>query len=387
MNKKSIKIIICLFIILGIFAISKNIYAETLIADRVITVEDIPRENKSNAVILTNDEIKQDIINKDSYCENFTSIGELKDIYISDDNIVKASIIEEGLKISGKKAGEIELEITVPFYKTVYIFGFSKEQYVDSRTIKYKVIVKDKEAEKKEVEDKHNEAIQSDENMKNAWKTIPNKDASATEIDRFIKSDAKFNNGKKINSITDKELLKAWESTIKSSMVDTISRDMYKYTLTAIQDRIYDRKVSDSTLKNLANQMSGAITATETTIDNYEKQILEISKSLGNPRVTNVIFTDVLTDIESYIPNDSDSGNDKVEEKASVILTIITNIGIILSVLMSAIIGVKYMLASIEEKAEYKQEMIPYLIGSALLFGISTIVKILQDIGTNINNT
>lgn len=129
-------------------------------------------------------------------------------------------------------------------------------------------------------------------------------------------------------------------------------------------------------------------------LDNYnnqmseiKKQLLEISRGLGNPRDTNVKFTDVLTNIESYIPNDSDSGNDKVEEKASVILTIITNIGIILSVLMSAIIGVKYMLASIEEKAEYKQEMIPYLIGSALLFGISTIVKILQDIGTNINNT
>ena len=44
------------------------------------------------------------------------------------------------------------------------------------------------------------------------------------------------------------------------------------------------------------------------------------------------------------------------------------------------------MLGSVEEKAEYKKDLVPYFIGAALLFGICTVVKILQSLGDTINN-
>ena len=44
------------------------------------------------------------------------------------------------------------------------------------------------------------------------------------------------------------------------------------------------------------------------------------------------------------------------------------------------------MLGSVEEKAEYKKDLLPYFIGSILLFGICTIVKVLQTLGESINN-
>lgn len=75
-----------------------------------------------------------------------------------------------------------------------------------------------------------------------------------------------------------------------------------------------------------------------------------------------------------------------MESKVGRVLSVITNLGIILSVIMSAVLGVKYMLGSVEEKADYKKDLIPYLIGAALLFGICTIVKILQAVGESINN-
>ena len=58
----------------------------------------------------------------------------------------------------------------------------------------------------------------------------------------------------------------------------------------------------------------------------------------------------------------------------------------VFAILMLAILGIKYMLGSIEEKAEYKKDLIPYFIGAGLLFGITTIVKILQIFGERINN-
>lgn len=112
----------------------------------------------------------------------------------------------------------------------------------------------------------------------------------------------------------------------------------------------------------------------------------EINEIDGKERNTNAPFSDVLDNIDNYKPIDEDPDG-KVEEKVSIILTVITNIGMILAVLMLAIIGVKYMLGSLEERAEYKKDMIPYLIGAFLLFGITTIVKVLQQLGESINNT
>ena len=96
-------------------------------------------------------------------------------------------------------------------------------------------------------------------------------------------------------------------------------------------------------------------------------------------------FDDVLDNIGNYIPTEQDVPSE-IGDMASVVLTVITNIGMILSILILAILGVKYMLGSLEERADYKKDLVPYLIGVGLLFGITTIVKILQQWGQNINN-
>ncbi|MEI3401230.1 MAG: hypothetical protein V8R51_02250 [Clostridia bacterium] len=43
-------------------------------------------------------------------------------------------------------------------------------------------------------------------------------------------------------------------------------------------------------------------------------------------------------------------------------------VGIVLSVVILIILGIKYMMGSAEEKAEYKKTMIPYLIGAVSVF-------------------
>jgi len=97
-------------------------------------------------------------------------------------------------------------------------------------------------------------------------------------------------------------------------------------------------------------------------------------------------FTDVLIDTDYYKPTGgSNAGVAELEMKIGTVLSVITNLGMILSVLISAILGVKYMLASVEEKAEIKSDMIPYLIGACLVFGVCTVVKILQSVGYSFN--
>lgn len=58
------------------------------------------------------------------------------------------------------------------------------------------------------------------------------------------------------------------------------------------------------------------------------------------------------------------------------ILSILAIIGSGLSIIFLIILGIKYMLGSLEEKAEYKKTMMPYVIGAVLVFGASSIASI-----------
>ena len=98
-------------------------------------------------------------------------------------------------------------------------------------------------------------------------------------------------------------------------------------------------------------------------------------------------YTDALTNTDKYTPKDDLSSNDvkKVEDTVGTIIAVITNIGIVLSIVVPAVLGTKYMISSSEEKAEMKEKLVPYFIGAVMLFGICTIVKIIQLLGQEIN--
>ena len=80
----------------------------------------------------------------------------------------------------------------------------------------------------------------------------------------------------------------------------------------------------------------------------------------------------------------SDETNTKMQNIGSTILTIVTNVAMILAVVIIAIIGVKYMMGSIEEKAEYKKTMMPYIVGAILVFGAGAIGKMVVGIGSSL---
>ena len=66
------------------------------------------------------------------------------------------------------------------------------------------------------------------------------------------------------------------------------------------------------------------------------------------------------------------------------IVGIIQVIGIVIAVVVIMVVGIKYMMGSVEEKAEYKKTMIPYVVGCIMVFGISNIVKIIYNIAVKI---
>ena len=87
-----------------------------------------------------------------------------------------------------------------------------------------------------------------------------------------------------------------------------------------------------------------------------------------------------------YKPTPANS-EPEVQEKAGKILGYISNIGTVISVITLIIVGIKYMLGSIEEKAEYKKTMIYYMLGALLLFSATTIPNILYKLTTGLSTS
>ena len=66
------------------------------------------------------------------------------------------------------------------------------------------------------------------------------------------------------------------------------------------------------------------------------------------------------------------------------ILGVIQVIGTVTSVVMLIVIGLKFMLGSVEERAEYKQSLKPYIIGALLLFTGTIIPQIIYEFSKEI---
>ena len=54
--------------------------------------------------------------------------------------------------------------------------------------------------------------------------------------------------------------------------------------------------------------------------------------------------------------------------------------GAVLSVIVAAIIGLKYIFSSLEEKANYKENAIPYVVGIFILASATTIPAMIWDL-------
>lgn len=84
----------------------------------------------------------------------------------------------------------------------------------------------------------------------------------------------------------------------------------------------------------------------------------------------------------SWIP--SVESNSTLTHMVGIILGVIRVIGIIVSVGTLSVIGIKYMLGSVEEKANYKQVMQPWLIGATMVFAITAIPTMIYNVSTNL---
>ena len=89
----------------------------------------------------------------------------------------------------------------------------------------------------------------------------------------------------------------------------------------------------------------------------------------------------------SEITADSSVGTGGIDTVGKKVVGILQTVGIVLSVVILIILGIKYMMGSAEEKADYKKSMIPYIVGAALIFAASALANVIYSFFSNWNIT
>lgn len=69
------------------------------------------------------------------------------------------------------------------------------------------------------------------------------------------------------------------------------------------------------------------------------------------------------------------------------IVRVINIVGVGIAVIILLVLGIKYMMGSAEEKADYKKSMIPYLVGAILIFAGTSIVNVVVQLASSFTET
>lgn len=76
--------------------------------------------------------------------------------------------------------------------------------------------------------------------------------------------------------------------------------------------------------------------------------------------------------IGSHSPVD----NDELKETSNILFNVLLGIAMIAAVIVGMVIGIKFMVASVDEKAKIKEQLVPYAVGCGVVFGAFGIWKL-----------
>ncbi len=76
--------------------------------------------------------------------------------------------------------------------------------------------------------------------------------------------------------------------------------------------------------------------------------------------------------------------DESVDEEFNKIYNILFGIGVALTVIIGAVLGIKFMIGTVDEQAKVKEMLMPYIIGCVVIFGAFSIWKLMINIFSNI---
>ena len=95
------------------------------------------------------------------------------------------------------------------------------------------------------------------------------------------------------------------------------------------------------------------------------------------------VFAAVGKNPNDWTGTNSNLNTTGVSNWTDTIINVVSIVGSGIAIIAIIVLGVKYMMGSVEEKAEYKKTLLPYLIGAILVFAASALVGIIYNAAQN----
>ena len=83
------------------------------------------------------------------------------------------------------------------------------------------------------------------------------------------------------------------------------------------------------------------------------------------------------SDIESKVTYGDSTSNTELATMAGKVVGLIRNIAVIAGVILLTVIGIKFMMGSAEEKAEYKKSLVPLVVGIVVVMAATQIASMI----------
>lgn len=100
-------------------------------------------------------------------------------------------------------------------------------------------------------------------------------------------------------------------------------------------------------------------------------------------------ISDIITGADSFIgaaDDDVKIDDTKLKGTSNLIYQILTVLGISIAVIIAGILGIKFMIGSVEEKAQVKDQLVPFIIGCIVIFGAFTIWEVVVNVGNSMES-
>lgn len=161
------------------------------------------------------------------------------------------------------------------------------------------------------------------------------------------------------------DVIEQWKTTVNNTETDNKNDLEKKMIVQKVLEGMSLDKAIDETDYELNSGKTDSAIYKYPSRDDKEKNNSEQS------------LEDMVSDANSFI----NSGELKLDQDAlsnfsKTMYNILLAIGVVVAVIVGAIIGIKLMTSSIEEKAEAKKLLVPYIVGCAVVFGGFGIWKI-----------
>ena len=115
----------------------------------------------------------------------------------------------------------------------------------------------------------------------------------------------------------------------------------------------------------------------------------KLAKILSVVMISIMVMTCITTTFAATATNPAVWEDDKLDTSAidtssiknfsAALINVVSIVGSAAAIITLIILGIKYMMGSAEERAEYKKTLLPYILGAAMVFGASLLTGVIYN--------